>query len=99
MAVQPRRAACGPRREYEEAPQGTSKSGGVDGQEKLLGQLGGDRTGNRHRRVRRGASGERVRRGQGTQQTDPVTSAEEMLAAVRPSRSALFPVPVNRPLR
>src|SRR3954463_2477923 len=81
MAVQPRR--CKPRREYEEAPQGTSKSGGVDGQEKLLGKLYGDRTGNRHRWVRRGASGERVRRGQGTRHTDPVTSEEGMQGDVR----------------
>src|SRR5260370_4300766 len=99
MAVQPRRAACGPRREYEEATQGNCRSGGVDGQEKLLGKLGGDRTGNRHRWVRRGVSGERVRRGQGTRHTDPVTSEEGMLGAVRPSRSTLFQVAVNRPKR
>ena len=72
-----------PRREYEEKGQLSSKSGGVDGQEKLVGKLDGDRTGNRHRWVRRGASGERVRRGQGTRHTDPVTSEEGMQSAVR----------------
>ena len=76
MAVQPRRRK--PRREYESVPSGTGKSGGVDGQEKLSGKLQGDRTGNRHRWVRRAASGERVRRGQGTRHTDPVTSEEGM---------------------
>ena len=76
----------GPRREYEDPGQPRSKSGGVDGQEKLLGKLNGDRTGNRHRWVRRGASGERVRRGQGTRHTDPVTSEEGMLEEVKASR-------------
>jgi hypothetical protein len=76
MTVQPRRRK--PRREYEDIPQGIPKSGGVDGQEKLSGKLYGDRTGNRHRWVRRVASGERVRRGQGTRHTDPVTSEEGM---------------------
>ena len=75
-----------PRREYEFVPSGTGKSSGVDGQEKLSGKLYGDRTGNRHRWVRRGASGERVRRGQGTRHTDPVTSEEGMLRAVKASR-------------
>ena len=74
------------RREYEEKGQLSSKSGGVDGQEKLLAKLYGDRTGNRHRWVRRGASGERVRRGQGTRHTDPVTSEEGMLEEVKASR-------------
>ena len=36
------------------------------------------RTGNRHRWVRRVASGERVKRGQGTRHNDPVTSEEGM---------------------
>ena len=76
MVVQPRRRK--PRREYEVKASAFAKSGGVDGQEKLLGKLVGDRTGNRHRWVRRGASGERVRRGQGTRHTDPVTSEEGM---------------------
>ena len=74
------------RREYEGKPSGLPKSGGVDGQEKLLAKLYGDRTGNRHRWVRRGASGERVRRGQGTRHTDPVTSEEGMLEEVKASR-------------
>ena len=89
MAVQPRRRK--PRREYEEKPSGSSKSGGVDGQEKLIAKLYGDRTGNRHRWVRRGASGERVRRGQGTRHTDPVTSEEGMPGAVREFTSQARP--------
>ena len=36
------------------------------------------RTVNRHRWVRRVASGERVKRGQGTRHNDPVTSEEGM---------------------
>src|SRR5436309_14808260 len=36
------------------------------------------RTVNRHRWVRRAASGERVKRGQGTRHNDPVTSEEGM---------------------
>ncbi len=36
------------------------------------------RTANRHRWVRRVASGERVKRGQGTRHNDPVTSEEGM---------------------
>ena len=87
------------RREYEGKPQGLPKSGGVDGQEKLLAKLNGDRTGNRHRWVRRGASGERVRRGQGTRHTDPVTSEEGMLGEVRASRPTRPQVAVNRPKR
>src|SRR3954453_233271 len=97
MAVQPRRRK--PRREYEVKPSGFAKSGGVDGQEKLIGKLYGDRTGNRHRWVRRGASGERVRRGQGTRHTGPVTSEEGMPGGVNPSRSKLVLVAVNRPKR
>ena len=87
------------RREYEVPGQPSAKSGGVDGQEKLLGKLYGDRTGNRHRWVRRAASGERVKRGQGTRHNDPVTSEEGMPGEVRPSRSKLFLVAVNRPKR
>ena len=67
-----------PRRDVESKPSGLLKLSGVDGQEKLFGKLYGDRTGNRHRWVRRAASGERVRRGQGTRHTDPVTSEEGM---------------------
>src|ERR1044071_2363202 len=88
-----------PRRDAEVKPSGLAKSSGVDGQEKLSGKLYGDRTGNRHRWVRREASGERVRRGQGTRHTDPVTSEEGMPGEVRPSRSKLFLVAVNRPKR
>jgi hypothetical protein len=51
---------------------------GVYGQEKLGGELQVVRTVNRHRWVRRVASGERVKRGQGTRHNDPVTSEEGM---------------------
>ena len=54
----------------------------VCGQEKLAGELQDVRTGNRHRWVRRVASGERVKRGQGTRHNDPVTSEEGMPPAV-----------------
>ena len=50
----------------------------VCGQEKLNVELPDVRTVNRHRWVRRVASGERVKRGQGTRHTDPVTSEEGM---------------------
>ena len=50
----------------------------VCGQEKLDGELPDVRTVNRHRWVRRVASGERVKRGQGTRHNDPVTSEEGM---------------------
>ena len=42
------------------------------------GRSGSDRTVNRHRWARRVASGERVKRGQGTRHNDPVTSEEGM---------------------
>ena len=77
MAVQPRRRK--PRRECEDAGQPNSKFPRVDRQEKL--QLGVQvcvRTVNRHRWVRRAASGERVKQGQGTRHNDPVTSEEGM---------------------
>jgi hypothetical protein len=54
----------------------------VCGQEKLDGELPDVRTVNRHRWVRRVASGERVKRGQGTRHNDPVTSEEGMPAGV-----------------
>jgi hypothetical protein len=44
---------------------------------------GDDRTVNRHRWARRVASGERVKRGQGTRHNDPVTSEEGMPFTVR----------------
>ena len=50
----------------------------VCGQEKLVVELQVVRTVNRHRWVRRVASGERVKRGQGTRHNDPVTSEEGM---------------------
>src|SRR5215211_6536375 len=43
-----------------------------------LGSAAGVRTVNRHRWARRAASGERVKPGQGTRHTDPVTSEEGM---------------------
>src|SRR3977135_1785486 len=58
----------------------------VCGQEKLVVELHDVRTVNRHRWVRRAASGERVKRGQGTRHNDPVTSEEGMSIRVRASR-------------
>src|SRR6185295_3029993 len=46
------------------------------GEKSLGGSLESVRTVNRHRWARRAASGERVKRGQGTRHTDPVTSEE-----------------------
>ena len=57
------------------------------------------RTVNRHRWARRVASGERVKRGQGTRHNDPVTSEEGMPFGVRASRPRLREVAVNRPKR
>ena len=71
-----------PRRDGEGRGQPQPESGGVDGQEKLRGELRRVRTGNRHRWVRRAASGERVKPGQGTRHNDPVTSEEGMLWGV-----------------
>ena len=61
---------------------------GVDTREKLGGEHVDVRTVNRHRWARRAASGERVKRGQGTRHTDPVTSEEGMPGSVRRLRSA-----------
>ena len=47
-----------------------------------MGELQDVRTVNRHRWVRRVASGERVKRGQGTRHNDPVTSEEGMPPSV-----------------
>ena len=57
---------------------GPGEGVGVDGREKLVAECVDDRTVNRHRWARRGASGARVRRGQGTRHNDPVTSEEGM---------------------
>ena len=57
---------------------GRSEIRRVCGQEKLGVELYVVRTVNRHRWVRRVASGERVKRGQGTRHNDPVTSEEGM---------------------
>lgn len=48
------------------------------GKKSWVGRLSDVRTVNRHRWVRRVASGERVKRGQGTRHNDPVTSEEGM---------------------
>src|SRR5512146_1178640 len=57
---------------------GPTESRRVCGQEKLVVELPDVRTVNRHRWARRVASGERVKRGQGTRHNDPVTSEEGM---------------------
>ena len=62
-------------------------------------ELADVRTVNRHRWVRRAASGERVKRGQGTRHTDPVTSEEGMPGWVKASRRQPDRVAVNRPKR
>ena len=76
MAVE----ACrgNPRRDHEGAGQPKPKFSGVDRREKLMAEFADVRTVNRHRWVRRAASGERVKRGQGTRHNDPVTSEEGM---------------------
>src|SRR3954451_12060233 len=58
----------------------------VCGQEKLVVELQDVRTVNRHRWARRAASGERVKRGQGTRHNDPVTSEEGMPEGGKASR-------------
>ena len=75
-----------PRRDHEVAPQGKTKCCGVDRREKLMAEPRVVRTGNRHRWVRRAASGERVKRGQGTRHNDPVTSEEGMPGFRKASR-------------
>ena len=57
------------------------------------------RTVNRHRWARRAASGERVKPGQGTRHTDPVTSEEGMPSRVTGLRRELEVVAANRPKR
>src|SRR5574338_963089 len=97
-AVQRRRWGNPPRPESEGAGQPNPESGGVDGREKLGGERDCVRTGNRHRWVRRAASGERVKPGQGTRHTDPVTSEEGMPPWVRRT-AKLGGVAANRPKR
>ena len=84
MAVEGGRAPqkC-PRTDHEDAGQPKSKSRRVDRQEKLMAEFKDVRTVNRHRWVRRVASGERVKRGQGTRHNDPVTSEEGMSIGVK----------------
>ena len=48
------------------------------GKKSWVGRIRDVRTANRHRWARRVASGERVKRGQGTRHNDPVTSEEGM---------------------
>ena len=99
MAVQPcRRPQKSPRRECETAGQPKVKFPGVDRQEKLSGEHTDVRTVNRHRWVRRVASGERVKRGQGTRHNDPVTSEEGMSMRVTCTGKLLW-IAVNRPKR
>src|SRR5215510_14993126 len=74
------------------------ESSGVDRREKLCAELKDVRTGNRHRWVRRAASGERVKRGQGTRHNDPVTSEEGMPSEVTCTMK-LPKVAANRPKR
>src|SRR6185437_13884851 len=76
-AVQPRR---------EQSRDGSARQGGNPEPSRLesTGEISigwrqhGVRTVNRHRWARRVASGERVKRGQGTRHNDPVTSEEGM---------------------
>jgi len=56
------------------------------GKKSWVGSCKTVRTVNRHRWVRRAASGERVKRGQGTRHNDPVTSEEGMSSWVMASR-------------
>src|SRR5256885_12181040 len=75
------------RRDRKPEGQPEGESSGVDSREKLgCGSTGSVRTVNRHRWARRVASGERVKRGQGTRHTDPVTSEEGMPGSVRELR-------------
>jgi hypothetical protein len=80
-------------------PVGASREGSARGEgdlnpsglestrEKSLRRRDADvRTVNRHRWARRAASGERVKPGQGTRHTDPVTSEEGMPVGVKASR-------------
>ena len=64
-----------------------------------VGRIRDVRTANRHRWARRVASGERVKRGQGTRHNDPVTSEEGMPGEVKASRRQPVLVAVNRPKR
>ena len=68
-------------REPSARGEGDLKPSGLEStREKSLRRRDADvRTVNRHRWARRAASGERVKPGQGTRHTDPVTSEEGML--------------------
>src|SRR5262249_16733974 len=83
---------------HECAGQPKHKFRGVDWREKLCAECIDVRTGNRHRWVRRVASGERVKRGQGTRHNDPVTSEEGMYELVR-GTIELVRIAANRPKR
>ena len=78
VAVERCRSGNTPRPDRKCAGQPKRNSRGVDRREKLMAERIDVRTGNRHRWVRRAASGERVKRGQGTRHNDPVTSEEGM---------------------
>src|SRR5678816_4475971 len=72
--------AVGASREPSARGEGDLKPSGLEStREKSLRRRDADvRTVNRHRWARRAASGERVKPGQGTRHTDPVTSEEGM---------------------
>ena len=101
VAVQPRRpwGQPRPRRECERggATHGASRLESTR-KKSSAGRQRDVRTANRHRWARRVASGERVKRGQGTRHNDPVTSEEGMPPRVTCTRE-LEGVAVNRPKR
>lgn len=70
----------GATRDLMPRPRGNPRSSLLEstGKKSSVRRLRDVRTGNRHRWVRRVASGERVKRGQGTRHNDPVTSEEGM---------------------
>ncbi len=72
--------AVGASREPSTRPRGNPKPSRVEsaGKKSGSGSQRNVRTANRHRWARRVASGERVKRGQGTRHNDPVTSEEGM---------------------
>ena len=92
--------AVGESREPSARGGGNSEPSGLEStrEKSLQGRTTDVRTVNRHRWARRVASGERVKPGQGTRHTDPVTSEEGMPSGVRRT-AQLEGVAVNRPKR
>ena len=88
-------------RESSARGEGDLKPSGLEStREKSLRRRDADvRTVNRHRWARRAASGERVKPGQGTRHTDPVTSEEGMPPRVTGLRREREEVAENRPKR